>query len=1220
MRGESFFAEESLYAINRGDTTDDAYVTHSHSPLWGDSGRIEGVLAVIFEVTKTVRSRAAMQETSERHTALLAITQLLRTLRDPDEIMRAAARMVGNHLNVQRAGFTEITDRGLMHHTMTWSDGSLPAIEADLPDHALGHGMSLGAREGRTMAVSDVESDPLTLDSVFSSLGVRACIGVPIVRHGRWRGGFYVHSATTRQWTASEVACAEEVTALAWDAVERARAQTRLRESEARFRTALDIAQLGTFDWDLRTDVVIHSARTREIFGLNSSEGRHPDDYFARMLPEDVAHVRHILATLNGREPRMQIDFRIRPAGGDLRYVTCIGEGFCDPDGQCMRILGVVSDTSKSKLAEQALRENAEVFNVTFEQAGIGIAHVNPDGRFMMVNRKLCEMVGYSSDDLRAMTFIELAHPDDRAIGVEEFRKSIDRAVPSFTVEKRYQRKDGSIIWARINSTAILDEGSGAVKYNVAVIEDITERKQNEERQLFMLRLDACLRDVADPDEIPRAVCRLLGQRLEADYVYFAEFEDDEDHLVIRADYRKGQRQFYGYWRLHRFGDQVVRTLRAGRTVVINDILNDAQRAGVPATLFKEIDARAGVAVPMMRHGRLRSLIIVLCSDPHTWAEAAVHLIEETAARARDAVERGRAEQELRVSSERLSMAVAGTGDGVWDWYLKDGRVVVSPRMTTILGYPESAIPVNVEQWMDLVHPDDKDRLQQETAATLAESVSTFSCEYRMRCHDGSYKWLLSRGIVVARDARGDPVRMTGMITDISERKEADERIWRHANFDALTGLPNRRLFRDRLQREVVNAARDGTRIALMFIDLDRFKQVNDLLGHDAGDSLLKEAAQRISRCVRESDTVARLGGDEFTVILTTLGNLDHVEHLAQNLLDTLASPFKLNKESAYVSGSIGVAVFPDDGHSAEELIRKADQAMYAAKHAGKNQFSYFTRSMDELAHQRLRLSNELRTALPRGQLEVHYQPVVDLGSGKIVKAEALLRWQHPSMGTVEPSRFIPLAEESGMITDIGNWVFREAAQCSRRWSAGLDTPFQIAVNKSPLQFMSHFGESWLEYLERMQLPGAAISVEITESMLLHAAETVSDTLLRYRDAGIQVAIDDFGTGYSSMSYLKKFDIDYLKIDQSFVKEITTDPTNQTIAESIIVMAHKLGLKVIAEGIETKEQQELLTAAGCDYGQGYLFSQAVPAAEFERLLVQTHSTSSARDSARRQLQ
>ena len=1210
-QGNAVFAENSVLTLDRGESREDICFTHSHSPIWGDTGRIEGVLALALETTHTVRAGAALRATSERHTTLVNMTTLLRGLKDPAEIMQAAAATVGRYLGVARVGFTEMTDDRRVRHTVTWTDGTLAPIDVDLPEPALGAGLSAAANQGRTIALSDIENNPLTHGSIFPALGVRACIAVPIVRNERWYAGFYVHCRHLRNWTHNEIACVEEVAALTWDAVERAEAQARLHESETRFRTALDIAQLGTFEWDLRSNRVIYSERTREIFGLTGTEGASADDYLARMLAEDRERLDHILSGLCERNTRMQFDYRIQLPDGEIRHVSCIGEGFCTPEGECTRLLGVVDDTSQRRLAEQALRENAEVFNATFEQAGVGIAHVSPDGRLRLVNRKLCEMLGFPREELYGKPFVDLTHPDDREIGAEEFRETIARRIPSFTVEKRYLRKDGRVIWARINATSILDEAAGAVKYNVVVIEDITERKQNEERQLFMLRLDACLRDISDPSEIPHAVCHLLGEQLSANYVYFAEFEDDEDHLVIRAGYCNGKRQFSSYWRLQDFGEWLARAVRGGRTIVINDTSTDERTARRSRLLFEDIDARAGVAVPLLRHGRLRSVFVVLCSQPHGWPEAAVHLIEETSVRTREAVERGRAEQELRVTNERLSLAVAGTGDGVWDWYIKDGRIEFSPRMFEILGYTENEMPDSAVKWARLVHPDDTDRLDRAARECLVEPDRTFSCEYRILCHNGRYKWLLSRGIVVARDARGRPVRMTGMITDISERKEADERIWQHANFDALTGLPNRRLFRDRLNREVANAARNETKFALLFIDLDRFKQVNDLLGHDAGDLLLKEAARRISDCVRSSDTVARLGGDEFTVILSTLGHRDHVEHLAQKLLDTLGSPFRLNKESAYVSGSIGVAIFPDDGATSEELIRKADQAMYAAKHAGKNQFSYFTRSMDESAHQRLRLANELRHALPYGQLEVHYQPVIDFISGNITKAEALLRWRHPSLGTVEPSRFIPLAEESGMITEIGNWVFKEAASCSRRWSARLNAPFQIAVNKSPLQFLSHSGDSWLDYLEWLNLPGAAISVEITEGLLLHAADNVADTLLRYRDAGIQVAIDDFGTGYSSMSYLKKFDIDYLKIDQSFVRDITSDRTNQTIAESIIVMAHKLGLKVIAEGIETAAQRDMLAAAGCDYGQGYLFSQPVPADEFERLFVHARPSNAA---------
>lgn len=570
----------------------------------------------------------------------------------------------------------------------------------------------------------------------------------------------------------------------------------------------------------------------------------------------------------------------------------------------------------------------------------------------------------------------------------------------------------------------------------------------------------------------------------------------------------------------------------------------------------------------------------------------------------RDITEEKRIQHELQIANERLNLAIEGVGDGVWEWDIPTKALSLSRRTREIAGCTDDEQLAQWDQWLRRVHPDDLSRMKASVQACLVGRMPSFVCEYRLRGERGGWKWVFSRGIVVARDKNNRPLRVTGMISDISDRKQADEIAWHHANIDALTGLPNRRLFRDRLEQEVRKAHRTSHRFALLFIDLDRFKQVNDLLGHDAGDLLLVQAAQRIRGCVRESDTVARLGGDEFTVILTELEAPDHAEHLSGKILDALTKPFRLGNEVAYVSGSVGVTVYPEDAATPEELIRKADQAMYSAKSAGRNRFSYFTQSMDERAHQRLRLTNALRNALHAGEFEVYYQPVVDLRDDRVVKAEALLRWRHPELGAVDPSSFIPLAEESGMITEIGNWVFQQAASCSKRWGARLGMPFQIGVNKSPIQFAaSSDSDDWLRHLRQIDLPGRNITVEITEGLLLHASTDVEDKLFEYRDAGIQVAIDDFGTGYSSMAYLKKFHIDYLKIDRSFIGDMAIDADSRTIAESMIVMAHRLGLKVIAEGIETEEQKALLSAAGCDYGQGFLFSRAVPAAEFERIFI-----------------
>ena len=439
----------------------------------------------------------------------------------------------------------------------------------------------------------------------------------------------------------------------------------------------------------------------------------------------------------------------------------------------------------------------------------------------------------------------------------------------------------------------------------------------------------------------------------------------------------------------------------------------------------------------------------------------------------------------------------------------------------------------------------------------------------------------------------------------LEEYRASESIIWKQANFDALTGLPNRRMFHDRLAQEIKKANRAELKVALLFIDLDKFKEVNDTLGHTMGDILLKEAARRIGSCVRDTDTVARLGGDEFTVILAEIGDIGSVERVVECIQQKLAEPFHLEDKMAYVSGSTGITLYPDDATDMEDMIKNADQAMYAAKNKGHNRFEYFTQSMQQSAQTRLRLTNELRVALAAGQFEVYYQPIVDLATGHVHKAEALVRWQHPERGMVSPDQFIPLAEETGLIIEIGDWVFKEAAQHAKRWMALHNCGLQVSVNVSPIQFRQsgNICKVWLDYLDELGLTGQSITIEITEGLLLEAEESITGMLRSFRNGGIQISIDDFGTGYSSLSYLKKFDIDYLKIDQSFVRNLATDPDDMALSEAIIVMAHKLGLKVIAEGVETDTQCKLLADAGCDYAQGYLFSRPIQAEEFEGLLI-----------------
>lgn len=433
------------------------------------------------------------------------------------------------------------------------------------------------------------------------------------------------------------------------------------------------------------------------------------------------------------------------------------------------------------------------------------------------------------------------------------------------------------------------------------------------------------------------------------------------------------------------------------------------------------------------------------------------------------------------------------------------------------------------------------------------------------------------------------------------ERKRIEQQLAYQGSYDALTGLPNRRQFNNRLQEEINKADRNGHQLAVLFIDLDHFKDVNDTLGHKIGDSLLVNTARRIQNCVRKSDTVARLGGDEFVVILPELSKVSPVERIAEAIIRAMEQPFMLGEYHTYVSASVGIAMYPHDANHAETLVSYADQAMYAAKESGRNNFNFFKRSMQEQARQRLYLINSLREALEKSQFEVHYQPIIEVASSKVVKAEALLRWHHPVLGMVSPAVFIPLAEETDLIQNIGSWVFRQAADMAKRWNvlSGENGLRKVSINMSPRQLIKGSGDQIvIDYLQAIDLDSSYIVVEITEGLLLDDSPYITEKLERLRVEGIELSLDDFGTGYSAMAYLKKFDINYLKIDRSFVHELETNPDDRAITEAIVMMAHRLGLKVIAEGVETEGQRTLLAAVGCDYIQGYLYAKPMPTKAF----------------------
>ncbi|MES2126743.1 MAG: EAL domain-containing protein [Pseudomonadota bacterium] len=552
----------------------------------------------------------------------------------------------------------------------------------------------------------------------------------------------------------------------------------------------------------------------------------------------------------------------------------------------------------------------------------------------------------------------------------------------------------------------------------------------------------------------------------------------------------------------------------------------------------------------------------------------------------------------LERSEERFRRIVHTAEEGIWEIDASAHTSFVNPKMASMLGYTiEEMLDRPLHAFMDA----EGQVIMERNIARRQQGVAERH-EFKFIRKDGVELWttLATNPIF---DNGGNYVGALALVTDITERKESAALIWHQANFDELTGLPNRHMFLDRLGQETKKADRGAAFLALLFIDLDYFKEVNDRLGHAMGDALLVEAARRIAACVRASDTLARLGGDEFTVILAGLEHVGSVDRIAQAIISSLAQRFELGEEHAFISASVGIALYPPDARDVDDLLARADQAMYAAKKAGRNHFSYFTPDLQEAAQARQDIAADLREAIARAQFEVVYQPIISLATGAVHKAEALLRWRHPARGLLGPAEFIPFAESNGMIVEIGNWAFRQAAQQVKQWQQVLDPHFQISVNKSPVQFRrdKELYQGWLAYLAELELPPSSIVIEITESVLLDGAAAVIALLHDYRDMGLQVALDDFGTGYSSLSHLKNFELDYVKIDQSFVSKIEDDVGELALCEAIIVMAHKLGLKVVAEGVETKLQRALLADAGCDYAQGYMFSRPLPAAEFETM-------------------
>jgi diguanylate cyclase (GGDEF)-like protein/PAS domain S-box-containing protein len=836
--------------------------------------------------------------------------------------------------------------------------------------------------------------------------------------------------------------------------------------------------------------------------------------------------------------------FRHMLASGELRDVE-VHSGPVDLGGRTV-LYSIIHDITERKQAERGLLESEEKYRNIFDFASIGIYQSTLGGRLVTANSTLATMLGFDS----AEHLLQSNHEIDAS----------DRS----DLEVRWKKKDGTPIWVQLSAHSI-ESRSGETMVE-GFVYDISERKAAEQ-------------EVAAANSQRKAVL---------DAATRVAIIATDPHGVVTM-FNAGAERMLGYGADEMIGQRSVVEMHRQ-----SELAHYAERLAMDmARPFDVLVVRAAAEGLEEREWTWvrndgRELIVLLAVTALRNDAGAITGYLHVAT---DVTERKAAEAMLRKQSAAITASMDGIGilDAELEFtYANDAlaKLYAYPSPQTLIGkslvdlYEDS----ENERFRHFILPTvlERGRWRGETTGLRRDHV-TFPQEISLTALDGG-------GIVC-------------VVRDISERTYAEEQIKHLAYHDALTGLPNRLLFKDRLTVALSHAQRNGTRLSVLFLDLDRFKVINDSLGHNIGDQLLQAVAARVQSCVRESDTVARLGGDEFTLLLPNLSRSDDAAPVAQKLLEAVRYPFHIEGREFFITTSIGVSLYPEDGLDAEALIKNADTAMYQAKEQGRDNYQLFNAYINARALQRIALEHGLRRALVNDEMAVYYQPIFDFRSGRISGMEALLRWNHPEMGSIPPAMFIPLAEANGVMVPIGTWAMRTACVQARQWHEAGFRNLSLAVNLSVCQLQQpDLVERVREILEETQIQPRMLELEITESSAMQSPETSVRTLYELKKLGVRISLDDFGTGHSSLSYLKRFPIDTLKIDQSFVRDITTDPDTASIVSAIIAMARSLRLKVIAEGVEFSEQANFLRRYNCDQMQGYLIKPPVPAHEFLDLI------------------
>ena len=974
--------------------------------------------------------------------------------------------------------------------------------------------------------------------------------------------------------------------AVASDITEEVRQRELAGRHEARFRSLFDHAAEPICIADAGNGQLLQVNRAfLDFLGYEAGEviGRgafdfHPEDirdYQARRFREAATGKRVVLP-----------DVPFLAKGGRLVHATISATPMALEGLSC--IVGYLLDTTEQHEAAEQMRRQQEQYRAVIDASLDGFWMTDLEGRILEVNGYYVERSGYRREELLRMTINDL----DAAESAEDTRRHIAELVPrgGALFETLHRTKEGVVWQAEINAAFWPAMGGRFFVF----IRDINQRKRSEQ----LLRTRWRLLDIAEHGSIDNLLQATLdaAELFTGSNIGFFHFVDpDQENLHLQTwstntlkhmCTAEGKGAHYPVSEAGIWADCV----RERRAVLVNDYPRHPAKHGMP-------DGHAPVSrvanVPVIQGGRIVAVIGV-GNKLTDYTDEDVTLLTELATMAMEVVDRRRAEDHRKLTAsvfESSRDAILITDPG---WKI----IAVNPAFTRITGYTaEEALG----RRPSLLKPEQGSGPAIETIEAALQDSGFWQGEIVERTQEGREfpAWVSASAV---HDDRGNLINYSTIITDLSQTREAERQLAYMAQFDALTGLPNRAQFELRGAQAIARAQRHPQTVAVLLLDVDRFKTINDSLGHPVGDALLREIAERLRPRLRSEDMLARMGGDEFGLLLDGVAHAEDAGLVARDVITAMSEPFRVDGHELSVGASVGIALYPDDGGDITTLMRDADAALFQAKEAGRGDYRFYTESLTASAVLKVEMHAKLRRALEHREFIVYYQPQISLADGALIGFEALVRWQDPQAGMISPASFIPVAEETGLIAPIGEWVLRTACAQARAWQDAGHPPVTMAVNLSPVQFRQPDLEQRIEAaISAAGLDPSWLELEITESAIMERGQESLQVLHRLKALGVRLSIDDFGTGYSSLSYLKLFPVDKLKIDQSFVRDIPDDLNDMEIASTIIAMAQHMRLKVLAEGVETEAQRNFLTVQGCHYFQGYLFARPLPAAECERL-------------------